>query len=126
MLLQQSIQPPPSSGHRAPTAAGAAPPDAVEVRVLDGHCQAVLVSITGAVTVPALRVLEHRLAPAIRRAKGRVPKVLLDMNAVTSVDRDALDVLFDLQRRIIELGCRFALVDPSASVVCLLHDVAGY
>jgi anti-anti-sigma factor len=82
----------------------------------------VVVLVSGAITTVAACVLEHRIAEAISPFGGRAPRMLLDLTAMTFVDRAGLDVLLDLQGRIERMGGEFELIEPSATVVRLLYD----
>lgn len=79
--------------------------------------------VTGSVTATGARVLEYRLAQAIGSDSGSM-WVMLDLNGVSLIDRTGLDALLDVQQRIVDGGGRMELVDPSAAVVAMLHEVA--
>lgn len=89
------------------------------------HGATVVMQVSGAVTAVAVRVLEHRIAEVIGSIGGHAPRVLLDLADVSSVDQAGVDMLLDLQGRIIGWGGEFTLRDPPARVVRLLHEAVS-
>jgi len=103
----------------------AAQPLAIEIHRLGGTngSATFLTRISGAVTTPSARLVEHRFARFVATV-GSSARVLLDLDGVTLVDSAGLEVLLDMHRRIIDSGGEFELLDPSATVVTMLHDAA--
>ncbi|MGS0684494.1 STAS domain-containing protein [Nakamurella sp. GG22] len=79
--------------------------------------------LSGALTAPAAQLLEHRLADTLGSEADPV-RVILDLNGATAIDRTGLDVILDIQSRIIKAGGEFELLDPSPRVITMLHEAA--
>ena len=82
-----------------------------------------LIRISGAVTTSTIRTIKRNLATATATSDS-FPRVLLDLNAMTFIDRAGLKELLDLQRLIIDTGGEFELLNPSAAVVTMVYDIA--
>jgi anti-anti-sigma factor len=102
-------------------ATDAAQPVTIEVHRLRGRKGTFLTLVSGSMTAPAAQVFEHHLDEVLG-SEGNMDRLLLDLSGMTLIDRAGLDVLLDVQRRIVERGGELELVNPSASVVAMLHE----
>jgi anti-sigma B factor antagonist len=95
-------------------------PFGIEVhRLLSG---VLLVEVRGPVDTITGAELQGRLAHVALAGQQGSPRLLMDLSAVTYLDRGGLDAVLQLQERWSSAGGTVELVAPLPAVVRLLHE----
>jgi len=82
----------------------------------------IAVRATGMIDSTAAPHVQRRLTEAIRQCRVRPARVRLDLSGVVFLDRAGLDILLQVQDRLIVAGGILELAGPSPSVVRLVHE----
>jgi ABC-type transporter Mla MlaB component len=106
-----------------PTHGTAAAGSRVEVEVHRSRT-GLLLQIRGDLVSETAAELRRQLAGALPAdLSGR--RVAVDLSRVSAVTAPGLDVVLDVQSRLVAAGGRLELLAPSPAVILLLHDAAA-
>jgi anti-anti-sigma factor len=83
---------------------------------------ATVVMVQGVVDSAAARELEVQLHQAVECCVARPVRVVMDLSAVDYLDRDGLDCLLRVQRKVIALSGSFELADDRRAAVVRIQD----
>ncbi len=102
---------------------GPSPDPSTVTLLVAGHSGGgTLVRIVGRLDVHSAPRLATELAAASRLPRRGPPRMTLDLSGVTFLDDAGLQVLLDLQDRLVAQSGELELQSPTAAVVGMLHE----